>query len=128
MIKCNAILHPFDRGTDKDSKQKTIFVFKRLCTIRACSIIFLPIDVRAQTIPDGSIPTTVEKLENILQINGGERAGDNLFHSFEEFSVPEGIEAIFENGLDIENIFTRITGDSSRAGYYKRFSRKSYRI
>ena len=47
-----------------------------------------------------------------MKINGGERAGNNLFHSFDEFNVPEGMEAVFENGLDIENIFTRITGDS----------------
>jgi filamentous hemagglutinin family protein len=57
------------------------------------------------------LPTTVEQLEEIMRINGGEREGNNLFHSFEEFSIPEGMEAIFENATDIENIFTRITGD-----------------
>ena len=62
----------------------------------------------------GSLPTSVEqKGENRLNINGGEREGNNLFHSFEEFSVPEGIEAVFENALDIENIFTRISGDAA---------------
>ncbi|MGK7947407.1 MAG: filamentous hemagglutinin N-terminal domain-containing protein [Xenococcaceae cyanobacterium] len=66
--------------------------------------------VRAQVVPDGTLPTVVEQLENMRKITGGERVGNNLFHSFEEFSIPEGIEAIFENGLDIENIFTRITG------------------
>ena len=66
--------------------------------------------VQAQVVPDGTLPTVVEQLENMRKITGGERVGNNLFHSFEEFSIPEGIEAIFENGLDIENIFTRITG------------------
>ncbi|MGL6337607.1 MAG: filamentous hemagglutinin N-terminal domain-containing protein, partial [Waterburya sp.] len=47
-----------------------------------------------------------------MRINGGEREGNNLFHSFDEFSIPEGIEAIFENSTDIENIFTRVTGES----------------
>ena len=47
-----------------------------------------------------------------MRIKGGERAGNNLFHSFDELSIPAGMEAIFENGLDIENIFTRVTGDS----------------
>ena len=68
------------------------------------------IAAQAQIIPDGSLPTNVQQLEEIMKINGGERAGDNLFHSFEEFSIPEGMEAIFENALDVENIFTRITG------------------
>jgi filamentous hemagglutinin family protein len=48
-----------------------------------------------------------------LNINGGKREGNNLFHSFEEFSIPEGIEAVFENAPDINNIFTRITGKSA---------------
>ena len=65
---------------------------------------------QAQVIPDGTLPSVVEKLGNMDKITGGERVGNNLFHSFEEFSIKEGMEAIFENGLDIENIFTRITG------------------
>ena len=68
--------------------------------------------VKAQVIPDGSLSSSVQQLQEIMKINGGERAGNNLFHSFDEFSIPEGIEAIFENSLDVENIFTRITGDS----------------
>ena len=66
----------------------------------------------AQITTDESLPTTVEQLQEIMRINGGKRAGNNLFHSFEEFSIPEGLEAIFENAIDIENIFTRITGES----------------
>ena len=69
-----------------------------------------------QITPDGSLPTSVEQQgENELNINGGEREGNNLFHSFEQFSVPEGIEAVFENAPDIENIFTRITGGEASA-------------
>ena len=71
--------------------------------------------VEAQITPDGSLPTTVEQLQEIMNINGGERAGNNLFHSFEEFSIPEGMEAVFENATDIENIFTRITGEEASA-------------
>jgi filamentous hemagglutinin family protein len=47
-----------------------------------------------------------------MRINGGERTGNNLFYSFEEFLIPEGKEAVFENATEIENIFTRITGES----------------
>ncbi|MFP4318751.1 MAG: ShlB/FhaC/HecB family hemolysin secretion/activation protein, partial [Phormidium sp.] len=48
-----------------------------------------------------------------LRIEGGtlNNTGNNLFHSFEEFSLPTGIEARFENSQTLENIFTRITGD-----------------
>jgi filamentous hemagglutinin family protein len=80
-------------------------------------ILFLAIPtalVKAQVTPDESLSTNVEEQgENELNINGGEREGNNLFHSFEEFSIPEGIEAVFENASDIENIFTRITGESA---------------
>ena len=70
----------------------------------------LPAAAQSQIAPDGSLPTNVQQLQEIMKINGGERAGNNLFHSFDEFSIPEGMEAIFENALDIQNIFTRITG------------------
>ena len=66
---------------------------------------------QAQIAPDGTLPTNVEQLRNMKKITGGERVGNNLFHSFEEFSVPSGEEAIFENAADIENIFSRITGN-----------------
>ena len=74
------------------------------------SVAINPAQTLAQAIPDGTLPTSVEQLQEIMRINGGEREGNNLFHSFEEFSIPEGMEAVFENALDIENIFTRITG------------------
>jgi filamentous hemagglutinin family protein len=67
----------------------------------------------AQAIPDGSIPTTVQQFGDVMKINGGETVGNNLFHSFEDFSIPEGMEAAFQNAANIENIFARITGDSA---------------
>ena len=63
-----------------------------------------------QIIPDGSLPTNVERQGRITEITGGERAGNNLFHSFQDFSVPTGNEAFFNNGLDISNILSRVTG------------------
>ena len=73
----------------------------------------LPTTAKAQIVPDGSLPTNINQLREIIKINGRERAGDNLFHSFDKFSIPEGIKAIFENALDIKNIFTRITGSEA---------------
>jgi filamentous hemagglutinin family protein len=59
------------------------------------------------------VPTNIEQLREIMRINGGQQEGNNLFHSFEDFSIPEGMEAIFENSPDIQNIFARVTGDDA---------------
>ena len=69
--------------------------------------------VKAQVVPDGTLKSTVETIQELMKIDGGLREGSNLFHSFEEFNIPEGMEASFENAFDIENIFTRVTGDSA---------------
>ncbi|PSB08439.1 filamentous hemagglutinin [Pleurocapsa sp. CCALA 161] len=94
-------------------QQQIKLVMKRLCFSVFCWLTIIPANAEAQIAPDGTLPTVVEEQENMEKITGGEREGNNLFHSFEEFSVPEGVEAIFENGLDVENIFTRITGESA---------------
>ena len=64
----------------------------------------------AQVTIDGTTSTTVNADGNNFEINNGNRAGDNLFHSFRDFSVPTGGEAFFNNANDIVNIFSRITG------------------
>ena len=69
--------------------------------------------VKAQVVPDGTLKSTVETIQELMKIDGGLQQGSNLFHSFEEFSIPEGMEASFENAIEIENIFTRVTGDSA---------------
>ncbi|MEL7315775.1 MAG: filamentous hemagglutinin N-terminal domain-containing protein, partial [Cyanobacteria bacterium J06559_3] len=68
----------------------------------------------AQIIPDNTLPTpsSVEPDCIICTINGGTAAGNHLFHSFTEFSVPTGGEAIFNHLDTVEAIFSRVTGSS----------------
>ena len=64
----------------------------------------------AQVTPDGSTSTTVDANGNNFTINQGDRAGNNLFHSFGDFSVPTNGSAFFNNATDIANILSRVTG------------------
>ncbi|WP_144054342.1 filamentous hemagglutinin N-terminal domain-containing protein [Pleurocapsa sp. PCC 7319] len=63
-----------------------------------------------EVIPDGTTSTTVNIDGNNFEINDGDRAGGNLFHSFGEFSVPNNGQAFFNNSPDITNILSRVTG------------------
>ena len=76
----------------------------------AGSICLLPISVSAQIVIDGSTSTTLTTNGNNITIDNGDRAGSNLFHSFSEFSVPSGNTAFFNNAIDVNNIFSRVTG------------------
>jgi len=61
--------------------------------------------------PDGTTDTQITDDSNgNFTIERGDRAGDNLFHSFDRFSVPTDGSALFDNATDISNIFSRVTG------------------
>jgi filamentous hemagglutinin family protein len=78
-----------------------------LCT----GLVMLSGAAIAQVIPDGTLPTNVTSPNNLnFAIGGGSRSGNNLFHSFSQFSVPTGGAAVFNNAADIQNIFSRVTG------------------
>lgn len=71
-----------------------------------------PKPILAQIIPDRSLPSRslVNAQGSVQEITGGTAAGNNLFHSFEQFNVREGETAYFNHPITIENIITRVTG------------------
>ncbi|MDJ0706489.1 MAG: S-layer family protein [Leptolyngbyaceae cyanobacterium MO_188.B28] len=75
----------------------------------------LPLSASAQVIPDGSLPNNSIVTSNGADANitGGVTVGNALFHSFNQFSVPIGEVASFDNALTIENIFSRVTGNTA---------------
>ncbi|TBR60334.1 hypothetical protein B4U84_05530 [Westiellopsis prolifica IICB1] len=68
----------------------------------------------AQVTGDRTLPnnSNVTQENNTFNITGGTQAGSNLFHSFQEFSLPTGNTAFFNNATNIQNILTRVTGSS----------------
>ncbi|ESA36004.1 filamentous hemagglutinin family outer membrane protein [Leptolyngbya sp. Heron Island J] len=68
---------------------------------------------QTQIISDGTLSTRVTSADNQnFVIENGDRTGNNLFHSFSEFSIPTNGSAVFNNATTLENIFGRITGNN----------------
>jgi filamentous hemagglutinin family protein len=60
---------------------------------------------------DGTLNTTVSQFGQNYVITNGTAAGTNLFHSFQQFSVPAGGSATFNlGGANVSTIFSRVTG------------------
>ncbi|MCJ8280779.1 MAG: filamentous hemagglutinin N-terminal domain-containing protein, partial [Rivularia sp. ALOHA_DT_140] len=64
----------------------------------------------SQVTSDGTTNTSISPNGSNFDILDGIQKGNNLFHSFEEFSIPQGSSAIFKNSTDIVNIINRVTG------------------
>lgn len=62
-----------------------------------------------QTLPAGD-NTMVTSADNTYTITGGAIRGNNLFHSFEKFSLSEGEAAFFDHANNINTILGRVTG------------------
>jgi filamentous hemagglutinin family protein len=72
----------------------------------------------AQVVPDTTLsPTERTQISspdsNVFRIDGGAVRSGNLFHSFENFSVPTNGEAFFNNPTTISNIISRVTGNNA---------------
>ncbi|NBD31720.1 MAG: filamentous hemagglutinin N-terminal domain-containing protein [Cyanobacteria bacterium] len=77
-------------------------------------LILLALPVHAQVKPDASLPnpSSITRQNQTTIINGGTKKGNNLFHSFQKFSIAPNHTALFQNGTNVTNILTRITGGS----------------
>jgi filamentous hemagglutinin family protein len=62
-------------------------------------------------VADNTLGTQVSGANNNFTITGGLNRGQNLFHSFQDFSVPTGGAATFTNPVGNQSIITRVTGN-----------------
>ena len=95
----------------KNRKKKTtnfILFFK----LTICWILGLQLSVKGQIKADKTLPTnsSINVQGSTWIIQGGTQSGNNLFHSFSEFSIPTGSSATFNNNSQIQNIIARVTG------------------
>ena len=79
-----------------------VVVLGYFCTTRNTAV--------AQITSDGTLDTQVTQDDSLTTITGGQRSGGNLFHSFQDFSIPTNNEAFFNNASEISRIFSRVTG------------------
>ena len=86
-----------------------------LIRVCKCFLVFWalnPVVTTAQIIPDRTLPVNsrINLVGNTIQIDGGTSRGQNLYHSFSEFSLITGETAAFNNKSSVQNIISRVTG------------------
>ncbi|MEL7245728.1 MAG: filamentous hemagglutinin N-terminal domain-containing protein [Cyanobacteria bacterium J06573_2] len=87
---------------------KKIKFFSGFISVFFSSGIILP--AFSQITSDNTTNTTVNQSNNNFNILNGIQKGNNLFHSFKEFSIPKGSSATFQNKAAVVNIINRVTG------------------
>ena len=81
----------------------------------AISYFSATLSATAQIVPDNTLPVNsiVNTSGQVQTIDGGTTRGVNLYHSFRDFSVPTNGTAYFNNATNIQNVLTRVTGNSA---------------
>ena len=92
---------------------------RHLSSLLTATLLFLPSVAHAQAyqptnrtpVTDNTLGTQVSGTNNNFDITGGLNRGQNLFHSFTDFSIPTGGAANFTNPAGNQSIITRVTGN-----------------
>ncbi|PZO43907.1 MAG: hypothetical protein DCF19_04510, partial [Pseudanabaena frigida] len=89
---------------------------RHVCVPCACALSYFSTvcSASAQIVPDATLPvnSTVTTRGLVHTINNGTTVGVNLYHSFQDFSVPTNNTAYFNNAANVQNVLTRVTGSS----------------
>ncbi|PHS56817.1 MAG: hypothetical protein COB17_08090 [Sulfurimonas sp.] len=74
-------------------------------------VLLFTTHIQAQIITDGTVgaKTTLVGTDFLISQDLGTRVGNNLFHSFETFSINNQESAIFTGSSDITNVISRVT-------------------
>ncbi|MBD2295779.1 filamentous hemagglutinin N-terminal domain-containing protein [Anabaena sphaerica FACHB-251] len=108
----NTFVEPMNNQTKVTNKSTFSFLILYFITLLISP--FFTKKATAQILPDNTLPNNsqVQPGCQVCQINGGTVRDSNLFHSFKEFSISTNGQAIFNNGLEIQNILIRVTGNN----------------
>src|SRR5215510_1485034 len=83
----------------------------RVVALALAGLTAWPSDSVAQAITaDGTMATRVGNVGDAYTISGGTVRGNNLFHSFGQFSVPNSGSATFDGPVSTANVLSRVTG------------------
>ncbi len=107
---------PREDGYKSRIKLKMMSKIVAKCCLTGCLSVIFSCPIRAQIVPDNTLGAESSVINSINElrerIEGGATRGNNLFHSFQEFSVGEGLEVQFANPEGVANIFSRVTGSN----------------